>query len=508
MLLIIVPLFVHLYIVRFKGIPLPAIHDEFSYLLAADTYRHGRLSNPTHPYWQHFESMHIIHEPRYASKYQPAQGAMLALGRILFGEYYYGNLISIIIVSLSLYWMLRGWFSFRWSLLTVFMFNFNPVIVTWGQNYWGGAIPLIGGALMMGVAGRIINNYHTVNALHGIILGIGLFIFANSRPYEGGVIFIIVCLTIVFILVRNGCYQIVIQRLLGPFFIVIIITIIWLAYFNWSISGSVVRMPYVIHEQAYAIAPIFVWQKVKKQLQYRHEEIKKLHADWSVVVTRPPRNSLIDFAVIGFRKLLLVLKAFCQQIFILVFLAISVIQMYRIRIIMLMYIWGPVFMMFVLFEAGPIALHYVAPACGLLLIIVTKSLNSVSKCKFKDKNIGMGIVVIVIALSLFGDLHGIYRTAAVKVQGQWYQKRDVINNDFSADKNKHLIFVRYGSYHNIHEEWVYNAADIDDSAVVWARTMGPDADDRLCNYYSERKWWVLEVDKEYSGQALLHPYGY
>src|SRR5271169_6541688 len=163
-------------------IPRPAIQDEFSYLLASDTFASGRLANPTPAFADHFETIHELIRPTYASKYPPLSGLVMALGQKLTGQPWVGVWLSMGVLCAVLCWALQGWLPAVWALTGSLIAVLHIGIVSyWTESYWGGTYAAIGGALLIGAVPRLIERPGASSAL---AFASGLAVLANTRQFE------------------------------------------------------------------------------------------------------------------------------------------------------------------------------------------------------------------------------------------------------------------------------------------------------------------------------------
>ena len=181
-----------------NGFPLPSIHDEFSYLLAADTFASGRVTNPPHPMWTHFESMHIIQQPTYASIYPASQGLVLGAGQKLFGHPWWGVWLSVGVMCAAICWMLQQWLPPKWALIGGLL-SLYLTSSYWLHSYWGGAVGAAAGAFLIGAAARWARRPSRWMAA---LMAFAIAVLANTRPFEGAVLTICVAVWLLLRLIR------------------------------------------------------------------------------------------------------------------------------------------------------------------------------------------------------------------------------------------------------------------------------------------------------------------
>jgi hypothetical protein len=204
----------------------PVIYDEFSYLLQADTFAHGRLTNPTHPLWQFFESTYVLQRPTYASRFPAAQGLAMAVGQLLFGHPWFGVWLSAGLLAAVLCWALQGWLPPGWALLGAFIGLEFCLFSYWMNSYWGGAVTAIGGALVIGAWVRIVR---AKQARYAWLFGIGAVIVILARPFEG-------LLLVVPALIALGITERA-ARVWLPIIITGVLGASWLAYDHYRVTG-------------------------------------------------------------------------------------------------------------------------------------------------------------------------------------------------------------------------------------------------------------------------------
>src|SRR5579863_10535092 len=279
-------------------VPQPGGQDEFSYLLAADTFARGRLTNPPHPMWVHFETFHVLQQPTYASRYPPAQGLVLSAGQAIAGHPFWGVWFSAGLMCAAICWMLQGWLPEGWALLGGFLAVIRLATFSyWANSYWGGAVAATGGALVLGTLPRLKNSPRMRDAL---LMGLGLAILANSRPYEGLVFSLPVIIALVAWTLGRNRWTLFSRRVLAALAVILVLTGGFMAYYSWRVTGAPLRMPHQVYRDTYDDPPsYFVWEAPKPLPAFHHEIMRASAVVWQQRITNARTGSGAFYAMTG-----------------------------------------------------------------------------------------------------------------------------------------------------------------------------------------------------------------
>jgi hypothetical protein len=379
-------------------VPQPKVHDEFSYLLAADTFSHGRLANPPHPLWIFFDTFHVIQHPTYASMYPPAQGMVLAVGKF-FGNPWIGVLLSVAAMCMAITWMLQGWMSPEWALLGgVLVLSRVGVFSYWVNSYWGGAVAATGAALVLGALPRI---WEFQRPRDAIIYGVGAGILATSRPIEGFIFFIPLVIALLWwVLQQKGSARLAgMNRVLLPAMVVLACVVGFIGYYNWRVTGSPLVFPHFIEGRLITTA-IFLWQHDKQPISYANPQFDDFYHSFL-----PGLYQASWPAAVGqfWWKLTDFWQFYLGPALTIPFLALPwLLRDRRNRLLLLQVVLSGFGLWIIVYYHA----HYAAPLMATVIVIMMQGMRLVRDLRFRGRAIGVGLTRIIVLFSLLiGPVH-------------------------------------------------------------------------------------------------------
>jgi hypothetical protein len=497
-------------------IPHPFIPDGFSFLLAADTFAHGRLANPTPAMWTHFESIHITMQPTYVSMYFPGPGLVMAAGKVLFGHPWYGILIASALMCAAISWMLQAWLPPSWALLGGVLAILRLSLFSyWTNTYTGGSwLTALGGALVIGALPRLIK---TARFRYGMLMAAGIVFMGLTRPWEG----LLLSLPVAVVLVRwllfgknRPSAVVLVRRAVAPLALMVAAAA-WLGYYDYRAFGSPFTLPYTVARNTYAVTPYYVWQPAHPMPNYRHEEMRRFYIENEAPGFREMRGAS-GFVAFTLKKFTWGMVMFFAGMALLppLILGWRVFFDRRLRFLVLCFpfwIAGLAIGVFLI----P---HHLAPFAAAFYALGLQAMRHLRAWKPEGKPAGLALVrlLVTICIAMAGlrvFAEPLHLTPPEWPGGLWINfwygpgsfggERARIEARLEQLPGSQLAIVRYSPVHYPMEEWVYNAADIDSSKVIWAREMDAASNLELIRYYKGRQVWLVQPDTQ---PAQVSPY--
>jgi len=432
--------------------------------------------------------------------YPPAQGFVLAIGEWI-GNPWIGVLLSCALMCAVIYWMLLAWLPPRWALLGgVIAWLKFAVVSYWINSYWGGAVAAIGGALLLGALARLIRRPGVRDAL---LFGLALAVLANSRPYEGAIFSLPALVVLTRWLFRKSCGAFPLHtrwRVAAlPIAVLLLLTGAFMAFYNHSLTGHAVLFPNALNVHTYHTAPMFLFQKIKPMLHYNNQQFEDFYNGWE---REEYDHSWESINCLSWLKSVRFFSAYAWWGMLLVLPALGLTfrdRRMRLPVIALVLVAAATFA--VVWSNA----HYAAPATCMVILLYLQSLRHLRLMRWKNLRWGAALASASVLLLVVDTTAAVNRKECDTFY--WTCDGDIsrrtIQRKLESLPGKHLVMVRYGDDHNIHDDWVYNGAEMDTAKVIWAREIEPEQDGKLFAYFQDRKVWLVTPDTD---NTYLEPY--
>ena len=476
-------------------VPVPLVTDEFSHLLLADTLAHGRLANPTPPFWQHFESLHIIQRPHYVSNYFPGQALFLAAGMVAFHGAWAGVLAGSAFFLLALYWALRGWMPGRWALFGVLLAALRFSIASyWINAYHGGFLPAAGGALVFGAYARL---RRRASLIDGAALGAGLAILATTRPFEG-VAFSVPLLAALAWQYRARFLPLV--KIAAPALALTGLALVGLGVYLQHVTGSPFVTAYQISQKTYGWPVALAWTP-PAHIENRHLEMANYYA-YEVgehAKVADPIN-FIEYFVLHLEEYW---RFFFGPVLSIPLLMLG--SLWRRKKMLFAGAAGGIFAILLEGAASP---HYLAPAAAVLIAILVECCRHLQAARIRILPLLPATMILVLTLRIAAQQAGLpytqklnFQTWCCRVEGN--QNKPRIIAELAKTPGNHLVFVKPKTDPANLYQWIYNGADLTTSRDVWARDLGDSENAQLAASMTGRTVWMVDPN---INPATLAPY--
>ena len=479
------------------GAPYASVFDETSILLQGQTLALGRLANPTHLFWQHFETFYVNQVPSYASMYFPGRGAPLAAGLLIANNAWVGVWLSMVLMCMAATWMLQGWVSLPMALLGGVLVTLRLAIFSgWINTYYGGAFTALGAMLVVGALPRILRQSRWRD---GLLMGVGAVILMTSRPYEGVLLCIPVAVVLLAGLIKRRWSESrwVVLKAVLPALLMVGAGGAFLLQYNLATTGNLFKAAYELNRETYAIAPAFLTSAPLKSLNQGPAHFKNYFIEEANNYRY--RESPVLWLRSGLGKVFHTWNFYIGAILSIAFFA----GLWSAR--REYFLWGaPVF-----FFAGYLLEtwnfpQYTAPLFPLLLILTMRGFEWLRARDPVTQPAGLFLArampvatLAMLALPIISVVSGASFMGSKSLQAvcctvKFDKLRPALQAQLLQSPGRDLVLVKNGPHNPTGYEMVHNEPDIDNSEIVWAHRIDAEKDARLVAYFAGRQVWEFE----------------